>query len=502
MKFLLLIILNVMVALGINAQEAIVWDYTSEAWTKGKGSSADPFLIEKPSHLAYLARQVNAGEATFVGKYFRMENNFDLSGNEDALFRLEWIPIGSSLSSCFNGNFDGNGKIITNMSVGYEVEQTYAGLFGVIGSNGRVTNLGIMGNSRVKGVHYVGSVAGYCDGYIGNCYNTGCVGEQVYIYAQVSAGGIVGKGAVVDRCYNTARVNGLGTLTYMKGGAVFVGGIAGEAKSVTSCYNKGAVEADIRAAELAGDASISGIVGKSTQNILNCYNTGKISIIQRNSYSGSGIYVNGIGASPLVENCYSIGKYRVEQENYQPTYPDTDLKVYPIGNNMKSKPKVLNCHYDQYWNETLSSKYYQEKVEGEARSEEQMTNRIFATILNNSQEPKVWEADLKLENGGYPVLVSKTGPSTGNETIVPDKSSEILVSYSVAEDRVTLKCMSSKSNLRIKMFNAGGALVYSSMIVSFEGQEATINTQGFQKGVYFLCVSDHSVNNTFKLFVR
>lgn len=43
---------------NMNAQ---AWDGTSAECTKGDGSKANPYLIENPQNLAWLAEQVNGG---------------------------------------------------------------------------------------------------------------------------------------------------------------------------------------------------------------------------------------------------------------------------------------------------------------------------------------------------------------------------------------------------------------------------------------------------------
>ncbi len=217
----------------ICAQEADIWDYTFEPWTKGSGSESDPYLIEKASHLAYLAKEVNEGK-TFLRTYFRLENNLDLSGNENADFRLDWTPIGSDRTTIyFNGIFDGNGKTISNLYSGYEVSRAFPGVFGTAGNESIIKNLGITGDSRVKfNGGSAGSVAGYSEGSIINCYNTGCIIDIENNNAGYgNAGGIVGSGKIIENCYNTCDVKINGSCMQSTAN-VYVGGIAGYAENI------------------------------------------------------------------------------------------------------------------------------------------------------------------------------------------------------------------------------------------------------------------------------
>lgn len=80
-----------------------------------------------------LADKVNGEEPTlgtgqtkyarpFLGKYFRMENDIDMSG-----YRFQ--PIGADWSHQFAGTFDGNGHTIKGLTVSTGANG-YAGLFG------------------------------------------------------------------------------------------------------------------------------------------------------------------------------------------------------------------------------------------------------------------------------------------------------------------------------------------------------------------------------------
>src|SRR5690606_17008885 len=108
----------------------------------------------------------------------------------------------------FDGNFDGNNTVFE-----LELNNTlqYQGLFGVIGKNGVVKNLGVRGS--IKGGRIIGGVAGRNYGLLENVYNMAKVTGTEYV------GGITGysDGDIIG-AFNHGEVTG--TLRY-------IGGIAG-----------------------------------------------------------------------------------------------------------------------------------------------------------------------------------------------------------------------------------------------------------------------------------
>ena len=86
-----------------------VWDGSvATHFANGQGTRADPYIINKPSQLAYLAQLLKGKNSSYASKYYRLEANLDL-------YRNEWTPIGTG-NTAFSGHFDGNGHIIRNVS--------------------------------------------------------------------------------------------------------------------------------------------------------------------------------------------------------------------------------------------------------------------------------------------------------------------------------------------------------------------------------------------------
>ena len=174
---------------------------------KGSGTIDDPYLISKDTELAWISYGVeNYSYGYFDNCYFKQTANIDLSAHK-------WVPIGGGI--LFNGHYDGNGYVISNLNISYypmeyyiasdgteaSYTRTNVGLFGYV-NNGSVSNvtitsgeiIGIAGgnNAYVN----VGAIAGHIfDAEIINCVNFStlkvysCKDEQGYA---CYVGGIVG----------------------------------------------------------------------------------------------------------------------------------------------------------------------------------------------------------------------------------------------------------------------------------------------------------------------
>ena len=203
-----------------------VWDGSiATSYAGGSGTQADPYLISNGAELAYLAQQVNGG-TDYANTYFRQTADIDLGGHQ-------WTPIGYFLGSSgtnryFSGTYDGDGFIISNLSIFREASggdndnRAYA-LFGHL--RGTVRNLGIVAadvsvsNTRTQGGSaanaYAGILVGYATGArVQNCYVEGAVyasataTSQTYRGAGGIAARIAGSSQIVN-CYAavTAEVN-------------------------------------------------------------------------------------------------------------------------------------------------------------------------------------------------------------------------------------------------------------------------------------------------------
>ena len=218
-------------------------------YSGGTGTEANPYQIATKQDLLDLGANTSD-----YGKYFIMTADIDLAGEN-----FTHAPIDDNISyssffrgTQFTGSFNGDGHIISNLTIS---GANFCGLFGYIGSGGVVSNLGLE-NASVTGTDdYIGGLCGYnMAGSIISCYSTGSVEGDCYI------GGLCG--------YN-------------------------EDGSVTACYLTGSVE---------GGSSVGGLCGYNKNgSIVDCYASSLV-VGTRGFYGGFCGYQSGIGA--IIDNCF------------------------------------------------------------------------------------------------------------------------------------------------------------------------------------------------------
>ena len=167
-----------------------------------------------------------------------------------------WDPIGRDTDgNRLLANFKGNGYEVRNLFIN-ENTVNYKGLFGAIGSSGRVESLGVT-DANVTGQQHVGILASHNRGTIVACYTTGSatasndnagglvaysVGTVTTSYSRASAsapskvGGLIGEkpgaGSVINS-YSTGNVTRTGS-----GSATSVGGLIGTSGSGSGTITK------------------------------------------------------------------------------------------------------------------------------------------------------------------------------------------------------------------------------------------------------------------------
>lgn len=273
--------------LDINTYLKVGWDFIGESkngtcqyWTQepnnypllnilnpsqapepiGLGTLETPYIISNAHDLGMICTRPLAA--------YRMEANIDLA-------EIQWT---TSVIPWFGGNFDANGFRITKLSID---SGWYLGLFGVLGLDGLVTNLGLDAVD-VNGVGYVGGLAGLnYGGIIANSYSHGIVNGHFKV------GGLVGsneKGSIYDN-YSEVKVNSTGW---------YVGGLVGQNNEgyIVNCFSTEIVQ---------GDNRIGGLVGYNHGSILNCFSTGQTS----GDWHVGGLV--GTNSEGNVSHCYSTG---------------------------------------------------------------------------------------------------------------------------------------------------------------------------------------------------
>ena len=191
---------------------------------------------------------------------------------------IDWTPIGTDYYNQYTGAFDGGNHTITGLTVTGSNE--FAGLFGFIGSGGKVKDVTL---KEVKiesdnDMSDVGGVVGWSYGTIENCSVSGSVIGRGTISI---VGGVVGyqwDGSITG-CSSSATVNAGNT----------AGGVAGSTYSatLTGCYATGDVTVEN---DGTSNAWAGGVVGSNAYStVIACYAADNV------SGTGSGtIHVGGV----------------------------------------------------------------------------------------------------------------------------------------------------------------------------------------------------------------
>jgi len=223
--------------------------------------NAAAFAISTANELAGLAQIVNGtwggkpAKDSFNGKTVKLTKSINLSGYDN------WIPVGGARENSFSGTFNGDGKVISNLTIKNR-DKSGNGLFGLI-EGGKVENLGLEGVSISSG-NSVGGIA-----------------------VAVSK-----KGSIVNS-YTTGDISGYGS----------VGGIAG------SLNDSSQIIGSYSSATVSGGRNIGGIVGTPNNHsrIINSYSTGAISGVGRGEGNDVGGIAGRAGRGVAIINCYSTG---------------------------------------------------------------------------------------------------------------------------------------------------------------------------------------------------
>jgi hypothetical protein len=227
------------------------------AFSGGTGEPNNPYLIATADELNSIGYNQRLMDA-----HFKLINDIDLTG-------VDFYSIGADQYP-FKGTFDGNGKIISNLTI---TGEDYSGLFGY-----------------VKGEHV-------------NIKDLGLIDPNVYSEAGNSVGSLVGslRNGTIINCYTQG-----GSVS----GNAHIGGLVGNnSSSIANCYSS---------ASVSGGARIGGLVGvNSNGTIINCYAKGSVS---GNYYTFGGLV--GENYAGRIKNCYSVGHV---QEPSVPVFSPLDV---------------------------------------------------------------------------------------------------------------------------------------------------------------------------------
>ena len=359
---------------------------------KGKGTVDEPYQISNRAELYWFAGLVNGtlpdgGKENLSANAILTANIIVNTGVLDANKNLvsksdltEWEPIGARWSS-YTGIFDGQGHTISGLYFN-NPHSSYVGLFGCIGANGKISNVGVL-DSYFQFSALGGGVCGVNYGTVRDCKNTGSVRGFSTI------GGVCGlneKGGIIENSFNEGTVSGTGD------NAQQVGGVSG--------YNNGTIKSCYNTASVSGQESVGGVCGfNSVGTTINCFNEGTVS--GQNIVGG----VCGNGCGVTTTNCFNEG-----------TVSGQSHVGGVCGYDYYYDGKLTNCYY---LSDTATGGINGKDVSGKAegKSIEQFKSGEVAWLLNGSTSVPtegstlVWYQKLGDNADAYPVLKS-TGYNT------------------------------------------------------------------------------------------
>ena len=377
--------------------------------TKPKGDGkAEPYQISTAAELYWFAGLVNG---TLPGEKKNVSANAILTANIivntgvlDANKNLvsksdltEWEPIGTHRSP-YTGTFDGQGYTISGLYFNNPTS-SYVGLFGSIGANGKISNVGVL-DSYFQFSALGGGVCGENYGTVRDCKNTGSVRGISTI------GGVCGlneKGGIIENSFNEGTVSGTGD------NAQQVGGVSG--------YNNGTIKSCYNTASVSGKESVGGVCGfNSVGTTTNCFNEGTVS--GKNIVGG----VCGNGCGVATTNCFNEGTVSGQSH---------------VGG---------VCGYDYYYDGALTNCYYLSDTatggingkdvsgKAEGKSIEQFKSGEVAYLLNGSTSEGELAWYQKLGTDAYPVLTATKGNTVYNGSFRYCDNTAASYSNSTSED--------------------------------------------------------------------
>lgn len=237
---------------------------------KGEGTVENPYQISKAEELYWFAGLVNgtlpSGEKNASANAILMNditvNTGVLDANKNLVSEsdfIEWTPVGNNIYA-YTGTFDGKGYTVSGLYFN-NPNSSLVGLFGFIGANGKISNVGVL-DSYFQFGEYGAGVCGINNGELQNCSNSSTVIGNM----EQGIGGVCGEndyGGIIENCFNEGTVRA----TTEEGTFVFggVGGVCGinEMSTIKSCYNT---------ASVSGKYAVGGVCGISSRGTTtNCY---------------------------------------------------------------------------------------------------------------------------------------------------------------------------------------------------------------------------------------
>jgi len=262
--------------------------YQLEKALSGSGTETDPYLITNLDELILFRDSVNAGETKYnaTGVYVVLTADIDMLGEN-------WTPIGNTTyngkyapvdtSKVFSGTFDGNDKVISNLTISKTVggvdTQANVGLFGITGAGAVIKDLTINNVTINTDGRNVGALAGYTYGAtLENITVNGNI--QIKGGNNVSAVGGMSRYSAVTAKNITVSGNNGSTIT----GNNIVGGIFAEIAPNGSEHSISGLT--VKNVAINGVGGVGGIVGLLTEGTVSNVSVKNVVLTGRTDYQG------------------------------------------------------------------------------------------------------------------------------------------------------------------------------------------------------------------------
>lgn len=430
-RSLMLRILTVFMAIGVLMAgipvTASATEITVSAPLKGDGTKESPYEISSKEELYWFAQLVD-GELEGVAQNEKANAILvdDITVNEKVLENgglisdvsglIKWKPIAYSNGCEYDGTFDGKGHTISGLycdsgsanagvfgNVSWEVKNlnvtdsyfcSYSATGGICGLNSAsIRNCNV--SAVVEGAGSCDDVGGIAGISLRDIYCCSFTGKA---YGKKYVGGICGRsdGTIRD-CKNTGSVTG----------DMYVGGIGG---FLGAEYHWDGTNRNYNAGEIKGRTAVGGIFGllDFSTYLYNSYNTGSITATESGAGGIVGETVFNDMSTPMVYNCYNVGKV------YAPVYSggfsgsNGGGGVYGDGNYYLKGSAIDGGGYEQtgFGKSWVGANGGYSRCVAEITRDELESGKIAYLLQNNQDYDDLVWGQIDYSTGAHPVLTN------------------------------------------------------------------------------------------------
>lgn len=270
-------------------------------------------------------------------------------------------PIGYNRNYNFRGTFDGQGHVISNLTI--TTTRQYAGLFGY-SDGATIRNFVIDDKSFFTTTStdtptttsiYVGGIIGYAYANYNSFIIENCVNMADVYYSMLSGsigylGGITGYmytdsySSTIRNCANYGPISDKRPYSYWYCYYMYIGGLVGQTKghrgNITNCVNYGEVSVET---QYPSYAYVGGIVGHVSLDVFNCVSNGLVSSPD-GSYTGAifGYNYDSYYYSNNFTNCFWTPEVGVEVGYNCSGIKPTLTEFYRVERLNETTAKILN----------------------------------------------------------------------------------------------------------------------------------------------------------------